>query len=308
MQALTGYFTIGVLVAVGALMGHLGVLTSAHQRMMSRLAMVVASPALMFMLMSRADLSHVFARSAVVSVLAIVSAGLLYLLVSWPLFRHDLAGRTLGTLLSCYSNAGNLGLPVAAYALGDVTWIAPILIVQMTIMQPLGLAILDAERARASGDPVRPLGLVTLPLRNPLTVGTLLGLAANLLHVEVPTLLAQPTTMLGNAAVPIMLLAFGLSLRLDPRPRYGPQTPESLVVVALKVLVQPLAAYLLARFAFHLDPVAVRAVTTVAALPCAQNLYVISMRYEVRELFVRDTIFTATATSAVVILALATLL
>ena len=48
--------------------------------------------------------------------------------------------------------------------------------------------------------------------------------------------------------------------------------------------------------------------TIVAALPSAQNIYVISMRYGVRELFARDTIFTATAVSALVILALVTLL
>ena len=73
-------------------------------------------------------------------------------------------------------------------------------------------------------------------------------------------------------------------------------------------MLQPLAAFLLARYAFHLPHEAVRAVTIVAALPSAQNIYVISMRYGVRELFARDTIFTATAVSALVILALVTLL
>ena len=83
--------------------------------------------------------------------------------------------------------------------------------------------------------------------------------------------------------------------------------PNSSSGMGMTVL-QPLAALLLARYAFHLPHEAVRAVTIVAALPSAQNIYVISMRYGVRELFARDTIFTATAVSALVILALVTLL
>ncbi len=308
MHALQGYFTIGVLIVVGVVMGHFGVLTSAHQRMMSKLALIVASPALMFMIMSRADLSHVFARSALVSILAIVCGAALYLAVCVPIFRPSPAGRTVGMLLSCYSNAGNLGLPIAAYALGDVTWIAPILIVQLAILQPLALAHFDATRATDSGQSVSVASLVTLPLRNPLTVGTLAGLVVNVLGWTVPDLIAQPATMLGNVAVPTMLLAFGISLRLDPLPKRGPDTAESAVVVAIKTLLQPLSAFLLAKYAFSLTPAAVRAVTIVAALPSAQNIYVISMRYGVRELFARDTIFSATAVSFVVILGLVTVL
>ncbi len=308
MQALQGYVTIGALIVVGVVMGHFGVLTSAHQRMMSKLALIVASPALMFMLMSKADLSHVFARSALVSVLAIVCGAVLYLIVCVPLFRPAPAGRTVGMLLSCYSNAGNLGLPIAAYALGDATWIAPILIVQLAVLQPLALAHFDATRASDSGQPVPVRSLLTLPLRNPLTVGTLAGLAVNVLGWKVPDLIAQPTTMLGNVAVPTMLLAFGISLRLDPLPKRGSESVESAVVVVIKTMLQPLCAFLLARYAFDLTPAAVRAVTIVAALPSAQNIYVISMRYGVRELFARDTIFTATAVSFGVILGLVALL
>jgi predicted permease len=308
VQALQGYFTIGALIVVGFAMGHFGVLTSAHQRMMSKLALLVSSPALMFMLMSKADLSHVFARSALVSILAICAGAVLYLLLVVPFFRPKPAARTMGMVLSSYSNAGNLGLPIAAYALGDVTWIAPILIAQLAVMQPLVLAHLDALRATDSGEPVPVKALITLPFRNPLTVGTVLGLVVNAAHVTIPDVIAQPTTMLGNIAVPAMLLAFGISLRLDPRPTRGPDSLESTIVVAIKTLLQPLVAYLLARYAFGLTPAAVRAVTVVAALPSAQNLYIISMRYGVRELFARDTIFTATAVSFAVILGLVTLL
>lgn len=307
VQALTGYVTIGVLILVGVVCGHFGVLTTQHQRMLSKTALLVASPALMVMLMSRADLSHVFARSVYASYGAIAGSALVYTVLAFAVFRPDLAGRTIGTLLSCYSNAGNIGIPVAMYALGDATWAAPILLVQVAVMQPIGLAVLDYCKARDNGARIPLLGLLSLPLRNPLTVGCLTGLALNLLGLTVPRLIATPLDMLAGMAVPSMLLALGISLRLEPRPSRNAESAESATVIGLKCLVQPGIAYLLGR-ALGLPGEAVRAVTILAALPPAQNVHVIATRYGVRELFARDAVFRATMVSAVVILVLVTVL
>lgn len=308
MQALTGYATIGILILVGVVCAHFGVLTVQHQKMMSKLALLVAAPALMFTLMEKADLSRVFARSFIANAGAIVIAALLYTLLAVTIFKRSAPERTMGILLSSYTNAGNLGLPVAVYALGDATWIAPVLLVQLAILQPLALTHLDYHRARETGGPV-PLGkILSLPVRNPLTVGCVLGLVMNLVNLRLPTLLETPMEMLGAVAVPVMLLAFGISLRLEPRPTRNAESAESYVIIAIKVLAQPLAAFLLARYALHLPAQSIRAVTVIAALPPAQNIYIFGMRYGFRELFARDVIFRATAVSAVVILVLMTVL
>jgi predicted permease len=235
---------------------------------------------------------------------AIVIAALVYALLAVTVFKRPAPERTMGILLSCYTNAGNLGLPVAVYALGDATWIAPVLLVQLAILQPLALTHLDYHRARETGGPI-PLGkILSLPVRNPLTVGCVLGLVLNLANLRLPALLETPMEMLGAVAVPVMLLAFGISLRLEPRPTRNAETAESYVIIAIKVLVQPLTAFLLARYALHLPAQSIRAVTVIAALPPAQNIYIFGMRYGFRELFARDVIFRATAVSAVVILVL----
>lgn len=308
MQALTGYATIGILIIVGVICGHFGVLTLQHQKMMSKLALLVAMPALMFTIMEKADLSRVFARSFVANAGAIVAAALLYWLLAVTIFKRPPPERTMGMLLSCYTNAGNLGLPVAVYALGDATWIAPVLLVQLAILQPAALTHLDYHRARETGGPVPVARLLSLPIRNPLTVACLGGLALNLANLRLPALIETPMEMLGAVAVPIMLLAFGISLRLEPRPTRNAETAESFVIVAIKVLIQPLSAYLLARYALHLPAASIRAVTVIAALPPAQNIYIFGMRYGFRELFARDVIFRATAVSAVVILVLVAVL
>ncbi|MGV8850571.1 MAG: AEC family transporter, partial [Propionibacteriaceae bacterium] len=107
MQALTGYATIGILILVGVVCGHFGVLTVQHQKMMSKLALLVAAPALMFTLIEKADLSRVFARSFIANAGAIVIAALIYTLMAVTIFKRSAPERTMGILLSSYTNAGN---------------------------------------------------------------------------------------------------------------------------------------------------------------------------------------------------------
>ncbi|MDR0284890.1 MAG: AEC family transporter, partial [Propionibacteriaceae bacterium] len=226
--------------------------------------------------------------------------------------HRSLADRTIATLLACYTNAGNLGIPVAAYALRDVTWVVPVLLIQVVVLQPVALAILDWQRARDQGRRPTVAAALTLPFRNPLTVGVLLGLGLNLLGRAVPgatppAFVTYPVELLGNAAIPLMLLAFGVSIRLDPKPAHGAEAVESWCLVALKVLVQPVLAFGLATL-LHLGPAARYAVTIVACLPAAQNIFVFATRYDVRLVFARDTIFRGTLVSAGVILVAAVVL
>ncbi|MCL2481982.1 MAG: AEC family transporter [Propionibacteriaceae bacterium] len=313
LPALQGFFTIGVLIGLGWLLARVGVLSLDHRKMMSFLALYVASPALMFTIMVQADLSKVFAHSVIAAYGSIAIVASLSAIVSKAVYRRDAAETTIDAMLACYSNAGNLGIPVAAYALKDVTWVVPILLVQLVILQPFTLAVLDWRKARLTG--IRPsvASLISLPVRNPLTLSVLLGLAINLIHGRVswfalPDFVNHPIQMLGDVAVPMMLLAFGISLCLDPKPAQGAEQRQSWFVASLKVLVQPLVAYILAAWVLHLDPTSVRAVTVVSCLPSAQNLFVIASRYEVRMVFARDTIFRGTVASVFVILVAATVL
>ena len=304
--ALSGYFTIALVIGVGALAAHVRLLDEAGRRVLSRLAFTVASPVLLFTLVSAANLRHLFSTTLAVSALAIVLAGLVYLLAARVLLgRGRLADRVVGTLCSAYTNAGNLGLPIAAYVLGDMTWMAPILLIQVALLQPTALALLDASAARSAGRRLRPLTYVTLPFRNPITVGTLAGLAVNLLGWTVPPLLLQPLNMVAGLAVPSMLIAFGISLRLDPRPGLGPHARELVLVSIVKVLLQPALA-LGIGWGLGLPVPQLLAVTVLAALPTAQNVYLISGRYQVHHRLARDAVFVSTLASIPVIITAST--
>ena len=72
-------------------------LTVQHQKMMSKLALLVASPALLASIMATADLSRVFARSFIANAGAIMVAALIYTVLALTVFRPTSEERTRST-------------------------------------------------------------------------------------------------------------------------------------------------------------------------------------------------------------------
>jgi len=105
-----------------------------------------------------------------------------------------------------------------------------------------------------------------------------------------------------------MLIAYGVSLRLGPLPGRGVPASELALATGLKMVVQPLAAYVVGRFALGLDAEQLLAVTVLSALPTAQNVFVIASRYERGVLLARDSIFVSTLASVPVVVLITALI
>jgi malonate transporter len=307
---LTGFATIGAVIGIGILLAHVRILDEASQRMLVRLAFFVASPALMITVLGAADISRVFSANLLASVGSVVVAASIYLLLARLVWRRTAGETVIGTFASAYVNAGNLGLPIAAYVLGDASLIAPMLLTQLLVLQPLGLAVLDLVTFRGRAPTTRwhqLLRILSRIVRNPLTVGSLLGLLLSVSGLRLPALIADPLHLIGGMAVPAMLLAYGVSLRLGPLPGAGEPPVQVGTIVALKLVVQPVCAYVAARL-LGLHGLDVFAVTVIAALPTAQNVFTNAVRYNTGVILARDTIFISTLASVPVLIVIAALL
>lgn len=294
MAVFQGFLTIAAVIFVGWLGAHLGILDSRARTVLSNTSFFFASPALLFMIMARADLEHVLSWTLVVNTLAMFAAAGAYLLVTMLRRRPIEPGeRAIGMMTACFTNAGNLGLPIAVYVLGDAAWMAPVLLPQLVILQPAFLTYLDLWAGRATGERRSWWRYLLLPMRNPITVAVLLGIAANVFRVPIPEVITAPLDLLGGMAVPAMLVAFGISLRLDPLLAKGTHAGHGWAIVVIKLIVHPAAAFGLA-LAFGLNTDQTLAVTVSAALPAAQNIFVIADRYGTGRLVARDAIFWST--------------
>ncbi len=295
MSGVVAAFAALVSVALlGYLIGMTGLLRAADELVLSRLAFFVATPALMFATVSRADLGVLFSPVLLTEVVAVACTQVVFVLVAMLVWRRNRREATIGALASSYVNAGNLGVPIAMYVLGDGALVAPILLFQLVVITPIAFLILDKGGRSMRAALVRPL-------RNPLTVATLLGLACALTEVRLPVLVMRPIDLLGGAAVPVALLAYGLSLygsRRAATPAEEDGVGRDIVLaVVLKAFVQPVIAYVTARFLLGLDGTALLAATLFAALPTAQNIYVYAVNYDTGRRLARSAVLLTTVLS-----------
>ena len=298
-----GFATIAAVIAVGALVAHLGVVDLGAQQVLSRIAFFVASPALLLTTVAEADVHDVLSRSLIATVVGVAVVVLVYWVVASWRWRRSRGERVIGALASSYVNAGNLGLPVAAYVLGDAALVAPTLLLQLLLLQPVALALLDAD---VRGRRPRVGDFLLRPFVNPLTIGTLLGLLLSITGWRLPTVVADPVELIGAMAVPAMLLAYGIALRLGPGFGGGVGAGELTLTSVLKLAVQPVVAWATA-LALGLDGPVLLAVAVCSSLPTAQNIFVHATRYDRATTLARDTILVTTV-GAVPVIALVVLL
>lgn len=302
---LEGFVTIGAVIALGALLAQIGLFDNASRVLLSRLSFFVASPALMITVLGGADVTAVLSKNLAASAVAVLVSSVLYVLAARLVWHRDLADTVVGTLSASYVNAGNLGLPIAAYVLGDAALVAPTLLMQLLVLQPLALAALD----HATTERRFSIGRAMLrPLTNPLTVGSILGLLLSVSGAKLPMAVRDPLELVGGMAVPSMLMAYGISLRLGPKPGHGTSVMEVGYITVLKLVVQPATAYVVARFVLGLGDTGLLAVTVLAALPTAQNIFVHATRYGRGEVLARDSIFVTTVLSVPAVLVIAAVL
>ncbi|MFB7457289.1 AEC family transporter [Streptomyces sp. NPDC056188] len=301
---LSGFAVIAVVIGVGYVIGRRGSLGDQGREVLTRLAFHVASPALLFTTLARADLSVIFSSRLLVTALSTATTACVF--VAFGAVRRWGVGRTtIGALCSSYVNSGNLGIPIAVYVLGDASLVAPVLLFQQIMVTPIALTVLDLSGTGEKGSLWQRL---LTPLRNPIAVGSLSGVLVSATGLRVPGAVMDPIALIGNMSVPAVLLAYGISLRGSAAPGRGRDRHLVLLAVALKSVGQPLVAWALAAGVFDLSGAPLLAVVVTSALPAAQNLFTYASRYRVGESLARESILLSTILSVPVLVAVAALL
>jgi len=290
----TGFAVIALAVFVGWLAARVGVLGPGARPVLAKLNFNVLAPFLLFSVLATADVRSLFSALLPVSALAAVTMMVVFALVSLAVWRRGLPRTVIGSLASGYVNGNNFGIPIAVYMLGDAAYSAPVVLLQLLLFAPLALAVLGATVEGRTSAWV----IVRSTLTNPIIVGSLLGVLVAVTGIELPPIVLEPIELIGHAAVPLMLIAYGLSLHGQRLLEPGTGRRDVLVASVLKLVAMPVAAWAFGRFVFGLDGLDLYAVTVLAALPTAQNVFVFAQRYETAEVVARDTVFLTTIGSA----------
>ena len=301
---LQGFAIIGFIILIGFFVGRLGLLGEHAPYVLSRLIFFVLTPSLLFTILADADVHALFSSRLVVSALAAISCFAVFALVAFFVFRRRLPEVVIGSLASGYVNANNIGIPVAAYVIGDASYSAPVVLAQLLVFAPIALALLGGS---VSGH--FSVGSVLLQtVRNPLIIASALGVLVALSGIELPEVVFEPFRLLGGAAVGVLLINFGMSLSGSRLLEPGTGRRDVVLATVLKLALMPLVAFALAHYVFGMTGHELFAIVVLAALPTAQNVFNYAQRYERGVVIARDTILLTTVLCIPVLVLIALLL
>ncbi len=316
-EVLSGFAVIWVIIGVGFLAGQTGVLGPEGRSVLSRTAFFIGSPALLFTTLSQADVTAVLGPQLwVAASSAFVCAAVFMLVTRFVLPSRAASERVIAALGSSMVNSANLGLPIAAYVLGDAALAAPVILFQLAIYTPLYITVVEAalaaESRRASlPDDGRPpsgrrspsaygrfrrvVSQLGQTARNPMIIGSVLGLVFSATGWSLPAPLWDSVELIGGLSIPAMLIAFGMSLA-DSRPlrRADGRIGDAVLASAMKLVAHPVIAWLIGAFVVGLDGRELMIAVVLASLPTAQNVFVAAVRYETGQVVAKDTVLVTT--------------
>ena len=306
LGVLAGFFVVWAIILVGMFVGRRNVLGENARSVLSALTFFVASPALLFETLSKANLHNVFAAPLLVTAVGAVTTAVLFFVIVRFALKRPVPEALISSMSASLANSANLGIPIAVFVLGDASYVAPLLIFQLAFFTPVFLMALDAT---TSSHRTTPLRFVLMILRNPMIVGTGLGLLVAGTGWQVPPLIMEPIHLIGGAAIPAMLIAFGMSLNgSKPLQASAGRRLDTLLASGFKLIVHPLVAYLFARFALGMQEQALFAAVVTAALPTAQNVFVAASRYRTGVTVAKDTVLITTVVAVPAMIGVALLL
>jgi len=208
------------------------------------------------------------------------------------------SGRSAFLLGTLFMNAGNYGLPVALFAFGQAG-------LDIAIVFLVGQATLSGTLAIyvASASNLTPAAAIRVVARMPMLYATVLGIALNLSGLEIPEFLARPTELLGDAAVPSMLMVLGIELSN----RFALEAPKALILVAIiRLIFSAVLAYLISI------PLGITGLTqdvliVLSAMPTAVFTIILASEFDARPTFVTSVVVVTTILSLATVAPLITL-
>ncbi|MBM7769311.1 AEC family transporter [Glutamicibacter nicotianae] len=303
---LEGFSIIWVVILVGYLVGRTGVLGDQGRHVLSRVTFFVASPALLFTTLAESDPVSVLGPLLWVAALSAALTAAIYYLATVRTLKRPASESIIAAMSASTVNSANLGLPIALYVLGDMSYAAPIILFQLALYQPVNLAMLDANTSRHR---TTRIALLLATAKNPMIIGSLLGLVVALTGVELPSMVLEPIDLIAGASIPAMLMAFGISLvGSKPLEKKCGRRADVLIAAAAKLLLHPFLAWVLAYWVFGLRGELLVASVIMAGLPTAQNIFVTAMRYDHGVVVAKDTVLVTTICAIPLMMLLAIIL
>lgn len=227
----------------------------------TRMAMTLAVPSLIFVALMNIEAEP--QALAALSVATFVAYGLVIIGIFAVV---KLAGLDVQTYLAplIFGNTGNLGLPLALFAFGDVGLGYAVVVFAISAVLTFTIGIWM----------VAGVGSFRRVVQEPLVGATLLGALFLWQGWETPQFLTNAIFLVGQMAIPLMLITLGVAVaRLETR-----AMSQAAILSAVKLIICATAGWAVATW-FGLDPIAGGVLILQLATPVAVASYLLAEKY-----------------------------
>lgn len=246
-----------------ALIGYVWVKLGYEYRIqfVTQLAMTLSVPALVFTALIKADIDADSLRAlslASVAAYALLSVAMWIFVRLWRLDRRTF----LAPLI--FGNTGNLGLPLALFAFGETGLAYAVIIFAIMAIYSFTFGVW-----LVSGG-----GSLSKPLKEPLVWASLFGGLFLVMGWGLPPFLMNTLSLVGQMAIPLMLITLGVALaRITPN-RLGRAAWMSIVKLVISILCAAFAGR-----AMGLNDVALAVLILQVSTPVAVTSYLLAEKY-----------------------------
>src|SRR5690554_1319928 len=278
-----------LLIALGWMLLHKWRFTPTFFRELEKLVYFVLFPALLFYSITRTPISLRDAYELLKATALLTGAGIVLAWLAKPVLRPDPAAHA-SLSQTAYRFNTYLALSLAGGLGGNA---------QTTIAILVGFAVpmVNVAAVHSLASQNRNGRVLVEILRNPLIIGTSLGLIWNLAQLPIPGVVDTTLGRLGQCAIAIGLLCVGATLSLQAVKGH---TAVMGWMVVVRLLIMPAIAIPIALWA-NISPIERQALLLFAAVPTATSAHVLAARMGGQPQLVAVTMSLGTVFSAVTI-------
>ncbi|MBX9930480.1 MAG: AEC family transporter [Methylobacterium sp.] len=284
-----------ILIGWGAALA--GLLSEKVSEGLSEYVFAIAVPALIIATLTRPGLTGAITWSFWFSYFGGVAVA--WAAASFIGARRDGVGRrgaVLHGFAASQSNTVFIGVPMILQAYGEAGAfpLFMLLAVHLPLMMGAATFLIESDGDQSVVRRLRSLGLVLA--RNPIFLALAAGLAMKGLGLSPGGMVKTLIDAIAGTASTCALIALGAGL---VRYRVVHDLPGALVISGLKLLIHPLAVWVLAFHVFTMPPAYAGVAVLFAAMPIGINSYLLAVRYRAETGIIAAAVMISTLLAAV---------
>jgi len=230
-------------------------------RFVTQLSMTLGVPCLIFTALMQTDLDPTALTTLTLASIAAYAAVIVVTSLITKILRLETRTYTAPLI---FGNTGNLGLPLALFAFGDVG--LSYAVVVFAVMAILSFTF-GVWLVAGGGSPVKVL-------KEPIVGATILGAVFLWQGWETPRFLTNTLELIGQIAIPLMLITLGVAVARLNVSAIG----RAALLAALKLIICVGLAWIIGA-QFALDDVAFAVLVLQVATPVAVTSYLLAEKY-----------------------------